>query len=60
MFRKRKSRWAKLLAGAAMLKAIPKKPFGLAALLGGGYVVYRVISRNGHGHGFEHEAHAAA
>jgi hypothetical protein len=59
MLFKRKSRWAKFIAGAAVLKAIPKKPVGIAALLGGGYMVYRALSRNTHT--YEHgEAHIAA
>jgi hypothetical protein len=55
MFR-RKSRWARLVAGVVALKALPKKPVaGAAALLGGGYMVYRALTRNtGHGrHGMQ-------
>jgi hypothetical protein len=54
MFR-RKSRWAKLLGGLVVLKAIPKKPIaGMAALLGGGYMVYRKFMRNSGEHGHQH------
>jgi hypothetical protein len=46
---KRKTNWAKLMAGVVALNALPKKPIaGIAVLLGGGYLVYRALIRNTH------------
>lgn len=48
---RRKSKWKKLLAGAAVLKAVPKKSVAsIAALAAGGYVIYRAMTRNTHEH----------
>lgn len=57
---KRKKRWAKLLAGAAAIKAMPKGPLvGIAALLGGGYLMYVVMGRNAGAHDRQHGMQAA-
>jgi hypothetical protein len=52
---KRKRRWARLLAGVAAVKAMPKSPLvGIAALLGGGYIMYVMMGRNA---GAQHRQH---